>query len=257
MFRRATAAAAAVAACALIPLAFGMQAASAAVSRTTPAVSQSSDVAGYQLSGRDFRYVQTVFVLPTDTQCQAMAATSPDGFGAAITLGPAEESVSGVASPAASTVGVSMVPTAAGCGLISPSFASNLPGGAPQFPAGAITLNPGDTVKLALFYSQGNLTTRAQVFNLTAGTSATKFLSDSARYTTASVSAGFGPYAPAGVKSRLFLFKSSLATTYNGKHGSMTGPWGTTKIITINGGVTDARPAPLFNSGSAFGLYTF
>lgn len=254
MIRKVLVLAAALAATAAPLLAAG------AASASTGASIASSDVAGYQLSGRTFRYVQTTFKLPSDATCEALAAQRLNGFGAAVTLGPAEESVAGVSNPPdASTVGVSMAPSATGCGLISPSFASNLPGysSANQFPANAITLSPGDTVTLELFYDQGGLTTTATVLDQNNQEHANASLAAAAHYTKASATAGFGPYTPSGVTSRLFLFTASRATTITAKRGAFGGgPWTTSKVIMINNGITDVSPGGLWDSGMNFAART-
>lgn len=233
--------------------------ATAALASTGASVA-SHDVAGYQLSGRNFRYIQTTFKLPTDTQCEAAVAQTPEGLGGAVTLGPAEESNAGISDPPdASTVGISMVPSATGCGPMSPSFASNLPGysSANQFPAGAIELNPGDTVKLELFYDQAGLVTTATVMNLTNPQTATASLAAPAHYTKASITAGFGPYTNSGTTSRLFLFTGSRATTYPGNRGPLLGgPWTTSRVIMINNGVTNVSPGSVWDSGQNFAVRT-
>jgi hypothetical protein len=220
----------------------------------------SKDAAGYQVTGRWFRYVSTTVALPTTALCKQMAVASPQGFGAAITLGNFEESVSGVPSTAgpAATLGVSMVPSSTGCGLISPSFAANF-GTAPQFAAGAITLHPGDTVRLDLYYSQANQSTTATIYNLTLGTKAQSSFPAGATYTSASVTGGFGAFTAPSSQFRVWAFTSSLATTYTGVRGTLTGPWATGKVVmTPSGGSADtalASPSFLWNSGANFGVW--
>ena len=221
----------------------------------------SKDASGYQVTGRWFRYVSTTFALPTTALCKQMAVASPSGFGAAITLGNFEESVSGVpastAGPAA-TLGVSMVPSGTGCGLISPSFAANF-GSAPQFGAGAITLHPGDTVRLDLYYNQANQTTTATIYNLTLGSKAQGSFGASAVYTSASVTGGFGAFTAPSTQFRVWAFTSSAATTYTVARGTLTGPWATGQVImTPSGGSADtalASPSFLWNSGANFGVW--
>lgn len=224
---------------------------------STGASIASHDVAGYSLTGRTFRYVQTITRVPTDAQCAALAAQSPDGAGAAITLGPAEESNAGVSNPPdAATVGFSFVPSAAGCGLVSISFADNQAPGQ-QLWTGNVPLSPGDQVKLALFYNAASLLTEATVTNLTNTASATSTFAGAAHYTHASATAGFGPYTNSGVTSRLYLFTGSTATTITGKRGHFGGgPWTTDKVIMINGGVTNVSPGGLWNSGQNFAVRT-
>ena len=85
---------------------------------------ESKDISGYQTT-RWTQSITATFNLPSNTACaELFQPRSPGGDGFALTLGPAEESNAGVsfATGAASTVGLSFVPTVAGCGLISPSF---------------------------------------------------------------------------------------------------------------------------------------
>ena len=234
--------------------------ASSALASTGP-IQYSKDISGYQATGRWFRYVSTTFTLPTNSQCQRMATISPAGFGAAVTLGPAEESNLGVPLSAgpASTLGVSMVPSATGCGLISPSFASNLPGysGAQQFPAGAITLSPANAVRIDLYYRQADQLTIATIYNLTTGKQAQASLQDPAVYMVASATGGFGTVTAPPGSFRVWGFTNSAATTYTGTRGTMTGPWTTSPIVlTATGTQGRALVSPfLWGGGAGFGVW--
>lgn len=239
------------------------QPAHAAVTHTASMIGDpaSKDVAGYQDSGRLFRYVEDTWLLPSNATCKVAASASPQGFGAALTLGPAEESNAGVPRSAgdASTIGISMVPSATGCGLISPSFASNLPGGAPQFPAGAIVLSPGDRVTLHLYYDQSARQTQAVITDNTTGHVAVQTMNNTASYGFASVTAGFGAYDPLGYTYHLFGFDAAKTTTYRGNHGTLAG-LGTTSRITMtsdgtSSGVDYADASALSNGGAKFGIY--
>jgi len=234
--------------------------ASSALASTGP-TQYSKDISGYQATGRWFRYVSTTFTLPTNSQCQRMAKISPAGFGAAVTLGPAEESNLGVPPSAgpASTLGVSMVPSATGCGLISPSFASNLPGysSAQQFPAGAITLPTADTVRIDLYYRQADQMTIATIYNLTTGRQAQATLQDPAVYMAASATGGFGTVTAPPGSFRVWGFTNSAATTYTGTRGTMTGSWSTSPIVlTATGTPGRALVSPfLWGGGAGFGVW--
>lgn len=234
--------------------------ASTAGAATTPARSYSKDIAGYTTTGRWVRYVAVTYKLPSNDQCaQIFTSRSPQGAGAAITLGPAEESNAGVpaSAGAATTLGTSFVPTLAGCGLISPSFASNLPG-APQFPAGAVTLNPSDSVTLSLYYNQGAHFTQAVVVDNTNGSSAHANFDGAATYVGGSVTGGFGPYTSAGTPVKMWAFKIADVTTYTGVHGVL-GSFGPQQIVmTSDGtaaGTTYAYPGALWNSGANFSVF--
>lgn len=250
---------AAVAACLGGLAASGLAAAPAFASGPAPVYSK--DVAGWQ-DARWTRYLTGTVTLPSNAACKTMATVSPQGFGAALTLGPAEESNAGVADPPdASTVGISMVPDAAtGCGLISPSFASNLPGYGPanQFPADAITLRPGDSVSMNLFYSQTLHVTKALVRDNTTGDSAQAQLSGAATYQSSSVSEGFGAFVSPAAKSRLWLFTGLRMTTYTG-HNNALGHFAPARVIMTTTGTAaghvEASSPFLWAGGENAGLW--
>lgn len=243
-------------------LALGLVIGSAvAASASTTSHTWSHDIAGYQ-TARWTRYAEVSVKLPSNNQCaQAFTSRSPAGDGVAITLGPAEESNAGVplTDGAAATLGVSFVPSLEGCGLISPSFASNLPGysSADQFGAGAVTLNPGDVVDLSLYYSQGGQFTQAVIVDVTSGTRAHSSFDGPATYVGSSVSAGFGPYTPVGAKAKLWAVKPVAVTTYTGVHGNLASFKPQQIIMTSDGtpaGATFAWPGALWG-GSNFSVF--
>lgn len=221
----------------------------------------SHDIAGYQ-TARWVRYVAVSVRLPSNNQCaQAFTSRSPQGDGLAITLGPAEESNAGVplTDGAASTLGVSFVPSLEGCGLISPSFATNvLTGTTTGVPLdGTVTLNPGDTVDLSLYYSQGGQFTQAVVVDVTSGTRAHASFDGAATYVGGSVTAGFGPYVPTGTKAKLWAVKPVAVTTYTGVHGNLASFRPQPVVMTADGtaaGATFAWPGALWG-GSNFSVF--
>jgi hypothetical protein len=220
----------------------------------------STDIAGWQTT-RWLRYNQVTVTLPSTSRCQEMAGVSPDGFGFAVTLGPAEESNAGVplTDGQASTVGVSMVPTSAGCGLISPSFASNLSGSTVAEPfAGDLALNPGDSVTMSLFYSQGGHFTSAVVTDSTDGTSSHGSFDGTATYQSGSATGGFGPTTATANSFKLWTPKNNMVTTYTGKHATMGGIGSNDRIVmTSNGfasGATLAFPTSLWDLGANFSV---
>jgi hypothetical protein len=235
--------------------------ASAAGAVTTPAKVYSKDISGYSTT-RWVRYNQVTFNLPSNTQCaQAFAARSPQGAGLAITLGPAEESNAGVplSAGAASTLGVSFVPAATGCGLISPSFASNLSGTTVAEPLGSPVLNPGDSVTLSLYYSQGGKFTEAVVVDNTNGSTAHGSFDGAATYAGGSITGGFGPYTPAGGKAaKLWAVKASAMTTYTGVHSAI-GSFAPHQIVMTSDGTVAgtvyANPGVLWNGGTNFSIF--
>lgn len=239
----------------------GVAGAAGAFAATSPHA-YSRDIAGYQ-TARWPRFFMITVTLPTNNQCaQVFSQRSPAGAGAAITLGPAEESNAGVplSRGDASTVGVSFVPSASGCGLISPSFASNVPGYtcAGQFGAGAITLHSGDSVTLSLYYSQGSQFTSAQVIDNTTGKGAHTSLDGTATYKGGSATAGFGPYHPIAVKTKLWAMKNTRLTTYTGQAGAL-GAFGPQAVVMTNdgtaAGTTYADEGSLWNRGQNFSVF--
>lgn len=226
----------------------------------TGATIYSKDVSGYETTGRWFRFVTVTGTLPSNALCKAEALSSPGGAGVAVTLGSAEEATTGVSKSLgdASAVGVSYVPTAEGCGLISPSFVSNVRWDSPQFPAGAITLLPGQAFRLDLYYNQANQSTTATVFNLTAGTQAQESMHGSALYSVASATAGFGPLTPPSSQYRVLQASNAQAATYSGVRGSF-GQFLNDPIVVTDtaaaGGTVLASPSALWNNGASFGVW--
>lgn len=242
-------------------LAAGLVIGTAIAASASTAPASSHDIAGYQ-TARWTRYVAVSVKLPSNNACaQAFTSRGAQGDGLGITLGPAEESNAGVplADGAASTLGVSFVPSLTGCGLISPSFASNLPGysSADQFSAGAVTLNPGDTVDLSLYYSQGGQFTQAVVVDVTSGTRAHSSFDGAATYVGGSVTAGFGAYTPTGTAAKLWAVKPVAVTTYTGVHGNLASFRPQRIVMTSDGtpaGATFAYPGALWG-GSNFSVF--
>jgi hypothetical protein len=226
---------------------------------------QSKDITGYSTT----RWVRTdsaTFKLPTNTACaQSFATRSPAGDGMAITLGPAEESNAGVAyssTTAASTVGLSFVPSVSGCGLISPSFASNVPGytSAAQFPATTSFL-PGDSVTISLYYNTSAYFTTAIVKDNTNGASLNSSFTASApvTYMGGSAVAGYGPYTPQGGSAKLWAVKSVTLKTYTGHLGAI-GTFSPNAVsMTSDGtsaGTLYSNPGGLWNAGENFSVFS-
>lgn len=223
----------------------------------------SKDIAGYSVTGRLFRYVQATVTVPNNSQCkQVFANLSPSGFGFAVTLGPAEfsDSGAGVGTQNASTVGISTVPTATGCGLWSPSFASNV-GTAPQFGAGDISIYPGNVVTMSLYYNGKGLT-QAVVRNNSTGEYAKENLTGhTATYKSASATGGFGALGSGGNLGTLWFARGLRLTTYSVQHGTFSSLGVSHEVfMTRNGGwggVVLAYPTNLRNSstnGNNFGV---
>lgn len=222
--------------------------------------STSSDLAGWSTS-RWIRYNQVSVVLPSNSVCAEMSSVSPAGFGFAITLGPAEASNAGIplSDGQASTVGLSTTPTSSACGTWFPSFASNLGGAEVGEPfSGSLSPNPGDSITMSLFYSQGGHFTSAVITDNTNGTTSHGSLDGAATYQSASTTGGFGPTTPTANSFKLWAPKNNLVTTYTGHHSTMGGIGSNDKItMTSNGfasGATLAFPTNLWNAGANFSV---
>jgi hypothetical protein len=223
---------------------------------------ESKDIAGYQ-EGRYTRQITATFNLPTNNQCaKQFYPRSPAGDGFALTLGPAEESNAGVpfSHGAASTVGLSFVPNpVTGCGLISPSFASNTPTytSAAQFGATPGMFLPGDSVTLTLGYSQGGEVTWATVTDNTVAKSVHSTFPGKYTYVSGSATAGFGPFTPAGASVKLWAIKNVSMATYTGHLGALGAFKPTAIEMTSDGttaGVVYSFPKALWNAGRNFSI---
>lgn len=264
---KAAFAAALTGAAATIALALPATAATAHVTHTAakaiPFIGvESKDVAGYQ-EGRWTRQITETFSLPTNNQCaKQFYPRSPAGDGQALTLGPAEESNAGVpfSDGAASTLGLSFVPNGStGCGLISPSFASNTPtySGADQFPATPGLFNPGDSVTLTLGYSQGGQVTWATATDNTVGKSVHSSFPGAYTYVGGSATAGYAPFKPAGASAKLWAVKDVQVATYTGHLGALGAFKPQAIEMTSDGttaGVTYSFPRALWNTGQNFSI---
>jgi hypothetical protein len=64
---------------------------------------------------------------------------------------------------------------------------------------------------------------------------------------------------PATVDTRLWHFTGSHLTTYAGQHGTILGPWTTSKMIVTSDGMSSgavvASPSRLQNDGPNFGIW--
>lgn len=240
-------------------LAFALPASASSVPTVT-----SHDIAGYSTT----RWVRTdsaTFNLPSNTACaQSFASHSPAGDGFAITLGPAEESNAGVpfsSTTAASTVGLSFVPSLSGCGLISPSFASNVPGytSSAQFPA-TTSFHPGDSVTISLYYNTSAYFTTAIAKDNTNGAALnTSFTSPSpVTYMGGSATAGYGPFTPQGGSTKLWAIKSVSLKTYSGHLGTLGSFKPSAVDLTSDGtpaGTLYSNPGSMWNAGANFSIF--
>jgi hypothetical protein len=257
----------AAAAALAVPLAAASQAQASvrpAVIRTAPGTD--ATLAGYTSgAGRWIRFANIVFNAPTNAQCiqEASAETGPAsvpaGFGAAITLGPADEATTGVPSSQgdAAALGVSAVPSAAGCGLISPAFNTNLSGTATLAALSPITISPGDLLRAQLYYRQADQQTIATLYDLTTGKTATGHVAGSALYVGASASFGSGPVLTQPAQDfRAFQFTSGAVTTYTAHRGNLA-TFGDSQVDMRQGApaAVVASPSALWGGGTSFGVW--
>ncbi len=220
---------------------------------------ESKDAAGYQ-EGFYTRQMTATFRLPSDNACAtAFRTRSPAGDGIAVTLGSIEQATTGtpLSSGPASALGVSFVPSLAGCGLISPAFNSNTSGTTVLEPLGSITLNPTDSVTLDLGYSQGGQVTWATVTDNTTSQSVHSTFAGKETYVGGSVAAGFGPLTATGTQVKLWAVKGARMATYHGHVGALGAFRPQPVTATSNGtseGVQEAFPKALWNLGQNFSI---
>jgi hypothetical protein len=221
----------------------GPAAADAATAGTHAAaypVIDTSSQAGYTASGRWIRFVGTTVTVP--------AAGAYSGY--------AEVVLSGTHVP---PVTLGLKP---GGGAGSLGWAVGV---APfGMGGGAFSLAPavGDSVRIDLYYNRGGggvaatatdiTTNKTQVVNIGEGKNAV--------FNDAEVASVLrNPASSPTADSRLWQFTVTTVTTYNGVHGTMTGPWTTSEVVdTTNGGAsgqTVMSPSFLFANNEDFGVW--
>jgi hypothetical protein len=219
------------------------------VSASAGAAEYSPNGAGYVVSGRWFRYLQTVVQLPSNSVCaqlyQAIGGTGGRIFSVGVGAEPAGQS--------GSSVSVVDTPTSAGCGTYQAAFADG--------PVPGPRMSPGDLVKLSFYYDQTAGTVSLNVSDLTraTGQGAVSVVGTKAIYTSAAADPSFTSLAalPAS-QFQAFDFTQSAATTYTGSRGTLTGPWMTSQIIMTNAGTTSpilASNPVLWDGGANFGTW--
>jgi hypothetical protein len=123
----------------------------------------------------------------------------------------------------------------------------------------AVAPSAGDQVTISIYYDRAAAQNRFTAIDLSTGARATAV--ESLR--TAVVDAwvfGFGPrWSLASSTSRLWAFKDTSLTSYNGTHGGILGPWNTYRIIGTRGGTSTGKvvlwPAYPSNGGHNFGIW--
>jgi hypothetical protein len=212
----------------------------AAATRSLRPPEYSSAWVGYQTGGRWFRYVSTTVTVPPQVVPPSPGAPSQRGD-AMIWL--------------------------YGIGSVVPTQITVAPGGGPVSwgdPGGSGTfrVSPriGDRLTLSIYYDQ-----HGHVY-LTA-TDSTRHTTQTVRtnvpkmtYLTARLFAWvYNDVPPPLADTPLWQFTNSRMTTYNGDHGTVLGPWTTSKMIVTSDGTSPgpvvASPSGLSNGGRDFSVW--
>jgi hypothetical protein len=243
--KRAAFAAAAAGAALLTLGSAGAGAASATVAGAhhAPPVISTTNQAGYVTSGRWFRYISSTVKVPT------LPAQPGNGSYAEVVLGGA---------------GVTPVTLAVKAGGGPASIAWSI--GVPPFGMGGgamtkVTPQPGDMLNLSIYYNRHG-TDFLTATDITQGTSQTMSLPVPYTVYTAAEAAGVVQNATVVAPEasiRLWAFSGTRVTTYTGVHGSLLGPWTTSRVVDTNtGGSSGAvviSPSALWNIGQNFGVW--
>ena len=212
-------------------------------------VAYTQGFAGYADSGGPFRFVGTTMTVPS---AQTPAA---NGGTALVTLGH-----NGGPTPRP----YANIEVHPGGGAGSISYTANAPAG--NFTTGTFTVspNPGDQLRVSIFYDQhghysfavtDTTTTDTQTVTTAAPDVTSKPLN------SASVVAMFdnSAVAPPPADTQLWQFTASNVTSYGGYHGSILGPWATShEVYTADGthaGAVVADASALSNGGQDFGVW--
>jgi hypothetical protein len=123
----------------------------------------------------------------------------------------------------------------------------------------AVTPRAGDQVKISIYYDRATAQNRFTAADLSTGAKATATES----YRNAVVDAwvtGSGPtWKLANSTTRLWAFKDTHLTSYNGTHGAIFGPWDTYRVLGTRGGTPDGKlvlwPHYPQNNSQDFGIW--
>jgi hypothetical protein len=195
--------------------------------------------AGYQCDGRWFRFVSTTVTIPQ--------RTVPKTNGGYLTIALEHAPVN---MPMASI----NVDPGGGPGTVG-WYSGGQPGG------GTFTLSPkvGDQLAVSIYYDRSSHVSFTAT-DLTQGiTKTVQSTVGNVVYNTAGLwGAAKGESSPAA-DTRMWKVADTHLTTYTGTHGTVTGPWQTSKMIaTTNGSATGAvmmSPSGLWNGGQNFGIW--
>jgi len=196
--------------------------------------------AGYQASGRWFRFVGTTVTVP--------AKGAYDHYARVMLRG---DNVAGV------TLGIRP-----GGGAGSVAYGVGVSPFDPSGHALAIAPNVGDTVRIDLYYDKVGGGVTATATDLTTKVIKNATISEGKTAIFGKVEVGTAlknPTSSPTADSRLWQFTNTAVTTTTGVHGTMTGPWTCSTIIdTINGtpsGQVVMSPSFLFNNNANFGVW--
>jgi len=212
----------------------------AAVTRSLGPPEYSSAWVGYQAGGRWFRYVSTTVTVPP--------RVVPPSPGAPSQRGDAMIWLYGIGS-----VVPTQITVAPGGGLVS--------WGGPGV-TGPCRISPriGDRLALSIYYDQ-----HGHVYFTV--TDLTRHVTQTARmnvpkmtYLTARLFAWvYNDVTPPVADTPVWQFTDSRLTTYSGDHGTLVGPWTTSKTIVSTAstasGTVIASPSGLRNGGRDFGVW--
>jgi hypothetical protein len=215
--------------------------AAASTHATSHPIIYTSSQGGYTTSGRWFRFVATTVKIP---------AAGAYSHYAEVVLGGTS------VSPVTLAVKAGGGPNSVGWSVGVPPFGMG---------GGALTqVDPsvGDTVLIDLYYNRTSGGVVATADDLTAGRSQAVTISagTKALFNAAEVATVLqNPASPPSSAIRLWQFTSTAATTYNGVHGTITGPWTTSEVIDTTNGSSSGQvvmsPSFLFNHGADFGVW--
>jgi hypothetical protein len=122
----------------------------------------------------------------------------------------------------------------------------------------AVAPNVGDQVTLSIYYDRMAMRNYVTAVDNTQGTRATNATNSRRSFAWAQVSGGGPTWSLASSNTRLWAFKDTSLTSYNGTHGAIFGPWGTYRIIGTQGGTSTGTvvlwPTYPWNNGHNFSV---
>jgi hypothetical protein len=197
--------------------------------------------AGYQATGRWFRFVSATVTVP------AAIPSASDATSMIITLGNAD--------PVTHVRYDLLVRPGGGSGSVGwgdGQMLTPLP----------LSPNVGDQLQISVYYDQWNGYTYFTAVDVTQGVTRTVRVHTGNRQLNEALLTGNanGGVAPApAADTRLWAVSGTRLTTYTGTHGTVTGPWQTSKLIqTVTGTAASTvirSPSGLWNGGANFGVW--